>query len=60
VQAGIKQGKTLDQLKKEKVLAKWDAWGQAFVKTDMFTEVLYDSLTKAPTGPRNALGHITK
>ena len=60
VQAGIKQGKTLDQLKKEKVLAKWDAWGQAFVKTDMFTEVLYDSLTKQPTGPTNSHGHITK
>ena len=60
VQAGIKQGKTLDQMKKEKVLAKWDAWGQAFVKTDMFTEVLYDSLTKQPTGPTNSHGHITK
>jgi cyclase len=60
VQAGIKQGKTLDQLKKEKVLAKWDSFGQSFIKTDMFTEILYDSLTKKPSGPRDSHGHLTK
>jgi hypothetical protein len=60
VQAGIKQHKTLDQLKKEKVLAKWDAFGQSFIKTDVFTEILYDSLTKMPTGPQNSHGHRTK
>jgi|SRR6185312_1143026 len=60
VQAGIKQGKTLDQLKQEKVLAKWDSFGQAFIKTDMFTEILYDSLTKKTTGPENSHGHLTK
>ena len=60
VQAGIKPGKTLDQLKQEKVLAKWDSFGQAFIKTDMFTEILYDSLTKKPSGPANSHGHITK
>jgi len=60
VQAGIKQGKTLDQLKQEKVLAKWDSFGQSFIKTDVFTEILYDSLTKKPTGPKNSHGHLTK
>ena len=60
VQAGINKGKTLDQLKKEKVLAKWDSWGQSFIKTDVFTEILYDSLKKKPTGPKNSHGHITK
>jgi len=60
VQDGIKQGKTVDQLKQEKVLAKWDSWGQGFIKTDMFTEILYDSLTKKPTGPQNSHGHMTK
>jgi glyoxylase-like metal-dependent hydrolase (beta-lactamase superfamily II) len=60
VEAGIKKGKTLDQLKQEKVLAKWDSWGQAFIKTDMFTEILYDSLKNKPTGPKNSHGHITK
>jgi cyclase len=60
VEAGIKKGKTLDQLKQEKVLAKWDSWGQAFIKTDMFTEILYDSLKNSPSGPKNSHGHITK
>jgi cyclase len=60
VQAGIEQGKTLDQLKKDKVLAKWDSFGQSFIKTDVFTEVLYDSLTKQPAGPKNSHGHISK
>jgi cyclase len=60
VEAGIKKGKTLPQLKQEKVLAKWDSWGQSFIKTDTFIEILYDSLKNAPTGPKNAHGHITK
>ena len=60
VEAGIKKGKTLDQLKQEKVLAKWDSWGQGFIKTDMFTEILYDSLKNKPSGPKNAHGHISK
>jgi glyoxylase-like metal-dependent hydrolase (beta-lactamase superfamily II) len=60
VAAGIKQHRTLDQLKKEKVLAKWDSFGQSFINTDTFTEILYDSLTKQPTGPKNSHGHLTK
>jgi cyclase len=60
VETGIKKGKTLDQLKQEKVLAKWDSWGQAFIKTDMFTEILYDSLKNKPSGPKNSHGHRTK
>ncbi len=60
VQAGIDQHKTLDQLKSEKVLAKWDAFGKSFIKTDVFVEVLYDSLTKKTTGPENSHGHRTK
>ncbi len=60
VEQGIKQGKTLDQLKQEKVLAKWDSWGQSFIKTNDFIEILYDSLTKKPTGPVNSHGHMTK
>ena len=59
VEAGIKKGKTLDQLKKEKVLAKWDPWGQSFIKTDVFTEILYDSLKQKKTGPKNSHGHLT-
>jgi hypothetical protein len=41
VEAEIKKGKTLHQFKQEKVLAKWDFWGHAFIKIDIFTEILY-------------------
>ncbi len=58
VEAGIKQGKSLDQLKREKVLAKWDSWGQSFIKTDVFIEILYDSLTQKKAGPENSHGHL--
>ena len=46
VQRGIAAGKTLDQLKAEKVLAEWDAMGQGFIKTDMFTETLFNDLSR--------------
>ena len=59
VQAAIKKGQTLDQMKKEKVLAKWGDWGKAFINTDVFTEVLYDSLKNKPSGPKNSHGHIS-
>jgi len=52
VQAGINQHKTMEQLKNEKVLAKWDAFGQSFIKTDVFVEILYDSLTSSLLGQR--------
>lgn len=47
VRKGLAAGKTLDQLKAEKVLEPWDAtWGQGFIKTDAFIETLYRSLAK--------------
>lgn len=59
VQAGIAQGKTLAQLKQEKVLAKWDSFGAGFISTEAFTEILYDSLTKKTTGPKDSHGHLS-
>jgi cyclase len=58
VQAGIQKGKTVDQLKQEKVLAQWDSWGHSFIKTDVFIEILYDSLTRKTAGPENSHGHL--
>ncbi len=47
VEAGIKAGKTADQLKKEKALAKYDAtWGKGFMKTDDYIDELYRDLAK--------------
>jgi cyclase len=47
VQAGITAGKTVDQLKSEKVLAAWeDPWGKGFIKTDRFIDLLYRDLSR--------------
>lgn len=46
VAAGVAAGKTLDQLKQEKVLAQWDAMGQGFIKTDAWIERIYNEVKK--------------
>ena len=48
VEQGIKQGKTLDQLKKEKVLEPWKDWSGQFISADAFIETLYNDLTGKP------------
>lgn len=54
VEAAIKKGRTLEQMKQEKVLAAWEAtWGKGFLKTDDFIEVLYDALKQKPAAYRN-------
>jgi glyoxylase-like metal-dependent hydrolase (beta-lactamase superfamily II) len=50
VEKGVKQGKTLDQLKQEKVLDPWKKWNGDFVSTDVFTETLYNDLTGKKDG----------
>ncbi len=50
VDAGIKQGKTLDQLKQEKVLEPWKKWSGDFISSDVFIETLYNDLTGSKTG----------
>ena len=54
VQAGISQGKSLDQLKQEKVLAQWDYLDSPPIKTDVYLERLYKSL--APKKSGSAIG----
>ena len=44
VRAARTQHKTLEQAKAAKVLAKYDALGQGFVKTDAFIELIYNEL----------------
>jgi cyclase len=47
VEAEVKKGKKLDEIKKAKPLAKWDqTWGKGFVKTDDFLETVYTDLTR--------------
>jgi glyoxylase-like metal-dependent hydrolase (beta-lactamase superfamily II) len=52
VENGIKQGKTVDQLKQGKVLAGYESWGGEgkFITTDKFIETLYNDLTGKKTG----------
>ncbi len=45
VQNGIKQGKSLDQLKQEKVMAGFEKWNGDFISTDKWIETLYHDLT---------------
>ncbi|HEX2568598.1 MAG TPA: MBL fold metallo-hydrolase [Polyangia bacterium] len=45
VSSGMKQGKNLEQLKKDKVLAALEpAWGKGFLKADEFIEIIYKDL----------------
>src|SRR3974390_136574 len=46
VQGAINSGKTPEQMKKEKILATWDAkYGKGFITPDLFVDTLYNSLT---------------
>jgi cyclase len=50
VQKGIRDGKTLDQLKGEKVLAGYEKWSGQFITTDKFIEMLYNDLSGKSKG----------
>ena len=50
VEKGIAAGKTLDQLKQEKVLAAYQKYSGDFVSTDKFIETLYNDLSGKKTG----------
>lgn len=44
VQKGIDEGKTLEQLTQEKILAKWDDLASEFMTTDRYLSILYRDL----------------
>jgi cyclase len=46
MERGIRQGKSLEELKKEKVLAPYQSFNRGLVSMDRFTEVLYRELTE--------------
>lgn len=50
LQAGIDQGKTLDQLKQENVLAKWAALDSNVIPTNLYIERLYHGLVPPKGG----------
>jgi cyclase len=48
VDKAVKAGKTLDQMKQEKILAPWQKWSGDFISTGAFLETLYNELTGKP------------
>lgn len=40
VRAGLAAGKSAEQMKEEKVLAKWDSWSWGFISADRFIDTL--------------------
>ena len=51
VAAEVKAGKSLDQIKKDDVLAKWNKqYGNDFIKPDDWLDALYDDITHTTTG----------
>ena len=46
VRKGLASGKTVEQMKKEKVLAPWEDWGKGFVNADTFLAVVAEDLSK--------------
>ena len=42
------EGKSPDQMKKEKVLAKYEDLGKGFIKTDAWIDLLYAELQHTP------------
>jgi glyoxylase-like metal-dependent hydrolase (beta-lactamase superfamily II) len=45
VEKGVKAGKSVEQLKADKVLEPWAKWASSFVTVDLFTETLYRDVT---------------
>ena len=45
VRKKIAAGKSLEEVKKEGLPAEWKSWGTAFIKTEMWLELVYKSLT---------------
>lgn len=46
VRKGLASGKSVEQLKKENVLAPWAPWGSGFVKADFFLDVVAKDLAR--------------
>jgi len=57
VAQGLKNGKTVDQMKKDHLLAKFDDLGKGFIKTDAWMDVLYADLQLKPVNDPNYQKH---
>ena len=50
VEKGMKQGKSIDQLKQENVLAPWQKWSGDFITSEQWLVTLYNDLTGKKAG----------
>ncbi len=50
VEKGIKQGKSMDQLRQENVLAPWQKWSGDFITSEQWLVTLYNDLTGKKEG----------
>jgi cyclase len=58
VEQALQQGKSLDQMKQEKILARWDGtWGKGFLKPDDFLDILYADLSQQHSGHVHYMNH---
>jgi cyclase len=58
VQKGIKAKKTVAQLQAAGLPDQWKEWGSGFIKTNMWIETIYNSLTKKmPAEPASTTHH---
>lgn len=48
VDRGIQAGKTLEQMKTEKALSKYEKWSWSFITADRFLEIVYNDLKGGP------------
>jgi cyclase len=53
IQKKISSRKSLAQIKKEGLPAEWKSWGEGFIKTDQWIDLVYLSLTKKNMGGRS-------
>ena len=46
VEAAARAGRTLDQMKADKVLGPWESWSWSFIPTDRFLTTLHEEITR--------------
>jgi cyclase len=57
VAEAVKQGKSVEQMKKEHILEKYEDLGKGFIKTDAWIELLHADITKPNSGALNYQKH---
>jgi glyoxylase-like metal-dependent hydrolase (beta-lactamase superfamily II) len=50
VEQALKQGKTLEEMKQQNLIARWHKFAEGFIKEDTHLETLYNSLTGKKNG----------